>query len=206
MTVGEVDVPAATPKARLKCQLRRVCAAICVSLFIGAPLFAAAQDSEANALLWKANFLAKSASYVDWPVDSPLQMANSYRWCVYGTFSFGTTLAEMTRDIVIEGKRSEVKWIKKEADLGGCQIIFVTRSESKHYTKVLDAARAGRGLTVGETADFLDAGGMVVLLTDGKAPTFEVNLEAVETAKLKLSARMLALARRVVNHTMAAKS
>jgi len=206
LTVGEVDVSAAKLRARLKNQLRRVCAAICVSLLVGAPSFSAAQDSEASALLWKANFLAKSASFVDWPVDSPVQMANAYRWCVYGTFSFGTALAEMTRDIVIEGKRSEVKWIKKEAELVGCQIIFVTRSESKHYAKILDAARAGRGLTVGETGDFLDAGGMVVLLTDGKAPAFEVNLEAVEAAKLKLSARMLALARRVVNHTVTAKS
>ena len=206
MTVREVEVSAAEPRVRLKNQLRRVCAALCVSLLVGAPSFGAAQDSAANELLWKANFLAKSASFVDWPVDSPLQMANAYRWCVYGTFSFGTTLAEMTRDMVIEGKRSEVKWIKKEAELVSCQIIFVTRSESKHYAKVLEAARAGRGLTVGETADFLDAGGMVVLLTDGKAPAFEVNLQAVETAKLKLSSRMLALARRVVNHTVAAKS
>jgi len=71
---------------------------------------------------------------------------------------------------------------------------------------VLDAARAGRALTVGETADFLDAGGMVALFTDGKTRAFEVNLEAVDAAKLKLSSRMLALARRVVNHTVAAKS
>jgi len=141
---------------------------------------AAGQESAANEITWKANFLAKSATFLDWPGDSPLHMANTFRWCVFGTFSFGTKLAEMTRDMVIEGKHSEVKWIRKESELTGCQIIFVTRSEAKYYAKVLDAARSARALTVGETADFLDAGGMVALFTDGKAPAFEVNLEAVE--------------------------
>jgi len=112
----------------------------------------------------------------------------------------------MTRDVTFEGKRSEVRWIKRDSELAGCQIIFVTRSEGKNYSKVLDAARPGRGLTVGETSDFLEAGGMVALFTDGKSPGFEVNLEAVGAAKLKLSSRMLAVARRVVNRTVAAKS
>jgi hypothetical protein len=124
---------------------------------------------------------------------------------VYGTFSFDTSLAERTRDVVVEGKKSEVKWIRKQAELASCQIIFVSQSEKKNYAKVLEAARAGRGLTVGETPDFLAAGGMIALFTDGLVPGFEVNLDAVDAARLKLSSRLLALARRVVNREPAAK-
>lgn len=198
---------AAKPQSRPLARTPWVCAVVCAWVLLTGVVrpLGAAQDSAANEIAWKANFLAKSATFLDWPGDSPLHMANAFRWCVFGTFSFGTTLAEKTRDIVIEGKHSEVKWIRKESELGGCQIIFVTRSEAKNYAKVLDAARSGHALTVGETADFLDAGGMVALLTDGKAPAFEVNLEAVEAARLKLSSRLLALARRVVNHSTAAK-
>lgn len=165
----------------------------------------AAPQGIAQEYLWKANFLAKSASFVEWQSDSPLRTANSFRWCVYGNFSFGTALAEVTRDLVVDGKRAEVKWVHKEAELAGCQIVFVSRSEEKHYAKILDASRPGRALTVGETATFLDAGGMVALLMDGKTPQFEVNLEPVTASKLKLSARMLSLARRVVNQTTSAK-
>ena len=188
--------------------MQRVSALVCIglSLLTCARRIGAAQDSASNEIVWKANFLAKSAAFVDWPTDSPVRTANTFRWCVYGTFSFGTTLAEMTRDVTFEGKRSEVRWIKRDSELAGCQIIFVTRSEGKNYSKVLDAARPGRGLAVGETSDFLEAGGMVALFTDGKSPGFEVNLEAVGAAKLKLSSRMLAVARRVVNRTVAAKS
>ncbi|MBS1841419.1 MAG: YfiR family protein [Acidobacteria bacterium] len=191
------------------CILTRVRAtAVCISLALataGVGPQTTAQGSIPNEYVWKANFLARSASFVDWPGESPFQAANSFRWCVFGTFSFGTTLAELTRDVVVNGKKSEVKWIHKEGDLSGCQIIFVSRSEEKHYAKVLDAARAGRGLTVGETQDFLDAGGMMTLLTDGSSPGFEVNLEAVQAARLRVSSRLLALAKRVVNRATAAK-
>ena len=208
MNVNEVDVSVFTPEACAKSPLSRVSASLCalLLLFALAELPGTAQDAAANEIIWKANFLAKSAAFLEWPVDSPLHNASAFRWCVYGTFSFGTTLAELTRDLTFDGKRSEVKWIKKGSELSGCQIVFVSRSETKKYAKVLNAARAGRALTVGETADFLDAGGMVALFTDGKAPAFEVNLDAVDAAKLKLSSRMLALARRVVNHTAAVKS
>jgi hypothetical protein len=185
----------------------RVAAMVCacvLSLTAPQPI-GAAQNSIPSEYEWKANFLAKSASFVDWQGDSPVRMANAFRWCVFGTFSFGTLLAEHTRDVVFEGRKSEVKWIHKEAELASCQIIFVSRSEEKRYAKVLDAARAGRGLTVGETSSFLDAGGMVALLAEGNSPVFEVNLEAVEGARLKMSSRLLSLARRVVNHQASAK-
>lgn len=186
---------------------RGVCAigwALWLAFGWASPLWAAQQDI-AQEYVWKANFLARSASFVEWQTDSPLQAATVFRWCVYGNFSFGTALAEMTRDIVVDGKRSEVKWVHKETELASCQIIFVSRSEEKHYAKILDAARPGRALTVGETPTFLEAGGMVALLMDGKTPQFEVNLEPVGACRLKLSSRMLSLARRVVNQSTAAK-
>lgn len=200
-----MSTAAAMPGLRLF--LRRLCAvAMTALLALGwATSSCAAQQDIPAEYTWKANFLAKSASFVEWPTDSPLQASSAFRWCVFGNFSFGTALAEMTRDIVVEGKRSEVKWVHKEGELASCQIIFVSRSEEKRYGKILDAARPGRGLTVGETADFLDAGGMVTLLMDGKTPQFEVNLESVAASRLKLSSRMLSLARRVVNHATAAK-
>ena len=201
MSANHPFLPAARGKNRLV-------PAVCVwllALCFGIPLAGAAQDSPRGEYEWKANFLAKSVNFVDWPDDPAAPAANTFRWCVFGTYSFGTSLAELTRNITVNGKRSEVKWIRKEAELSGCQIIFVSRSEMKRYAKVLDATRAGHGLTVGETPDFLDAGGMVTLLVEGSAPVFEVNLEAVQAARLKLSSRLLALARRVVNHSTAAK-
>ena len=195
-----------TVSVRLRAFSRGATAKACMCLLLSVSTTSlGAQNSTLSEYQWKANFLAKSANFVDWPGNSPLRDASAFRWCVYGNFSFGTSLAELTRDMAIEGKKSEVKWIRKEAELAGCQIIFISRSEAKHYAKLLEAARPGRGLTVGETEDFLEAGGMVTLLTEGKTPAFEVNLDAVEAARMKLSSRLLVLARKVVNHATVAK-
>jgi hypothetical protein len=54
-------------------------------------------------------------------------------------------------------------------------------------------------LTVGETPDFLSVGGMLSFSFKNDSLQFEVNLVAVNEAHLRVSSKLLALARRVVN-------
>ena len=192
----------------LRSLTRRVLAMLFAWVLVLVPLSsraAGAQDSPRSEYEWKANFLAKSANFVDWTEESFPPTSPAFRVCVFGSFSFGTSLAEITRAVAVRGKRMEVKWVRKEADLAGCQIVFVSQSESKRYGKVLDAAHMAHALTVGETADFTEAGGMVSLLMQGSELKFEVNLDAMSDAHLKMSSQLLALARRVINRSAAAR-
>jgi hypothetical protein len=147
----------------------------------------------------KAMFLSKFPSFVEWPEEALPPGQAPFQVCVYGDFSFGTTLAANTRGETVHGRRMEVKWMHKEKELRACHILFVSRSEAKHYKQVLDAVQGTSVLTVGETPDFLAAGGAISLLFQHNALQFEVNLDSASEAHLKLSSRMLALARRVVN-------
>ena len=99
-----------------------------------------------------------------------------------------------------------MKRIRKENELRACHILFVSHSEEKHYATVLQAIQGASVLTVGETPDFLAAGGAVSFQFQNEVLQFEVNLNNANEAHLKLSSRMLALARRVVNKTAEAKS
>jgi hypothetical protein len=82
----------------------------------------------------------------------------------------------------------------------------VSRSESKNYAKLLQAVEGAGVLTVGETPDFLAAGGIISFAVEREALQFEVNLVAADNARLKISSRLLGLARRVVNRNAGAKS
>jgi hypothetical protein len=53
-------------------------------------------------------------------------------------------------------------------------------------------------LTVGESEDFVQAGGMIGFFLEDNKVRFEINLNATERAKLKISARLLALAKTVI--------
>ena len=157
-----------------------------------------AQDSVSNEFRSKANFLANFPSFVDWPDSAFSSPEAPLTICISGEFRFGTVLAQIARSASPHGRRIEIKWIHNDQQLRPCQIIFVSRSEAKRYTKLLLAIDRSSALTVGETPDFLDAGGMITFDFEREVLQFEVNLPATENAKLKISSRVLSLAKRVL--------
>jgi YfiR/HmsC-like len=154
----------------------------------------------------KANYLANFSSFVEWPQETWQPGKASFLVCVFGEFSFGTSLAELTRGKTVHDRRVEIRWVQKPKELSACQILFITRSEKKRYNQVLDFVRGSMVLTVGETPDFLDAGGVLSFSDQRGSIQFDVNLEAANKARLRISSQLLALARRVVNRTEDAKS
>lgn len=165
-----------------------------------------AQDSSALEYRTKASFLSKFPSFIAWPEDALPPGQAPFLLCVFGDFSFGTSLAEITRGTTAHARRVEVRWVRKEQELASCQILFVSRSEQKRYIQVLEAVRGQSVLTVGETAEFLNAGGIVSFSMEEERLRFDINLEEANRVHLRFSSRLLALARRVVNKAEAAKS
>ncbi len=154
----------------------------------------------------KANFLAKVPSFVQWPEEALPSGPAPFVICILGDLSLGIPLGESVRGTAVHEKRAEIRGVRMEQELRSCHILFVSRFERKRYDRVLDSLRGQNVLTIGETPEFLDAGGIVSL--SGKEGTirFDINLEAANRAHLKISSRLLTLARRVVNQPEAAKS
>jgi hypothetical protein len=154
----------------------------------------------------KANFLSKFPIFIEWPENAlPLGPA-PFLICVFGDFPFGTLLAEKTRGTTAHERRVESRWVHHEQELRSCQILFVSRSDQKRYSQVLEAVRGLSVLTVGETTEFLDAGGIVSFVMLQDTLQFDVNLGEANRVHLRISSQMLALARRVVNKMEAAKT
>jgi hypothetical protein len=154
----------------------------------------------------KANYLANFPQFVEWPPDTGPAGKTSFLVCVFGEFSFGTFLAEITRGRTVHDRRLEIRWIQKPQELLSCQILFISYSEKKRYKQTLDVVRGGTVFTVGETPEFLDAGGILCFSGQQGTIQFDVNLAAANKAHLKISSQLLALARHVVNQKEAAKS
>jgi hypothetical protein len=153
----------------------------------------------------EANALSKIPSFIEWPDSAFASPKAPFRVCVYGNFSFGTALSELTRTDAANGRRFDIRWARKEGDLRDCQVVFISRSERKNYPKLLALLRGTTTLTIGETQDFTESGGMVEFAFENGVLTFEVNLGPVEEAHLRISSRFLSLARRVMRATESAK-
>jgi len=153
-----------------------------------------------------AKFLAITPGFVEWPPETFHSASEPLQICVHGDFSFGTLLAEQTRSASLNGHRVEVKWARKEQDVSGCKLLFVSRSAAKRYDKVLDAVKNSITLTIGEDSEFLKAGGMLSIQVMPSGVQFDVNLDAVKDGHLKLSSQLLSLARHIVRRPEGTKS
>jgi len=165
-----------------------------------------AQERSANEYRTKANFLAAFPNFIEWPSKAFPSEQAPLLICVFGDFSFGTSLAEMTQTASIRGRRVEVRWDQMQQELRACHILFVSRSEAKRYGRIFKLLDGASVLTVGETPGFLGSGGAIAFPLEGDRLQFDINKSAADDVHLRISSNMLALARRVVVRTEAAKS
>jgi hypothetical protein len=146
----------------------------------------------------KAAFLFHFAQFVDWPEGTFKDARSPLTYCTIGEDPFQGAL-----DAGLSGKRIgtrlfRVLHFKQPPDIRECQILFIGAGEKKLVPSVLKSLQGNPVLTVGESEHFVQDGGMIGFLLEENKIRFEINLEAVEHAKLKVSSRLLTLAKTVI--------
>jgi hypothetical protein len=91
-----------------------------------------------------------------------------------------------------------VRHLKQPQDVQGCHALFFGKAERTRIPAVLASVTSVPVLTVGETLDFVKQGGMIGFFVEDKKIRFEINLDASQRAGLKLSSRLLLLAKSVI--------
>lgn len=177
---------------------------ICYFELSGQPL--PAQISPNQEYLSKATFLVNFTNFIEWPPGAFPNSSTPFLLCVIGDFSFGTTLAELTRGIRVQGHRMDVRWIRKNDNPSVCNMVFVSHSEIQKYSRLIGILRTASILTVGETPEFLDVGGIMSFSLKEGNLQFDVNIDAANRAGLKISSRLLVLARQVISKREDARS
>lgn len=143
----------------------------------------------------KAAFLINFAKFVDWPVQSFKSPQSPINICVMGDDPFKADLDDTVKGQTVGDRSLAVRRISQPQPGDNCHILFVGLSERDRFERILAAFKNHACLTVGEEPEFAQAGGMInLLLEDGKI-RFEVSLDVAEKAGLKISSRLLKLAK-----------
>jgi hypothetical protein len=146
----------------------------------------------------KAAFLFSFTKFVEWPkdvfpnADAPLQI------CVLGQDPFGREFEQSIVEKIVNGRRVELAHPDGVTQARGCQVLFIAASEKKRMHDILRALEGASVLTVGDTPSFIETGGIINFVLDQERVRFEINLRAAELAHLKLSARLLTVAKLVL--------
>ena len=149
----------------------------------------AAQPSEFDV---KAAFLLNFARFVEWGEG---QLSNSpIAVCVVGEDPFGAAL-DQAFDGESVGTRRIAPRRLRALEGRGCDVAYISKSH-RDAAKTLAEIPAGV-LTVGEGEAFLREGGMIAFVTENRRVRFDINMAAARNGRVRLSSRLLQVARSV---------
>jgi hypothetical protein len=147
----------------------------------------------------KAAFLFRFAQFVEWPVDTFKGAGEPFTYCTIGNDPFRGALEQTLNGKTIGQRVLRVKHLNAAGKVGECQVLFVAGpGDKKHVADTLASAGGLPILTVGEADQFAENGGAIGFCTEDNKIRFEVNLDAAGKAGLKISAKLLALAKTVL--------
>jgi len=144
----------------------------------------------------KAAYLYNFGRYIEWPAQSFPAKDSPFVIGVLGRDPFGPVLDEIARTKKMDGRTIVIRRFASVADVKPCQILFLAAptTPEDRATLVRDAAKWST-LLVGEEANLAEEGATICFFLDQNKVRFEINLEAARREQLKISSKLLSLAR-----------
>jgi len=169
-----------------------------LALFVSSFAVCAAQaDVQASELRVKAAFLFKFGSYVEWPPESFATATAPLNIGVVNADALADELASVTSGRSIHGRTVVVRKLRATEEPTDLSIVFVGATNTRELKAMLSKLKGSGALVVTESARALELGSMInFVIVDGRL-RFDVALGAVDSGGLKISSRLLAVARRV---------
>jgi uncharacterized protein DUF4154 len=143
----------------------------------------------------KAAFLYNFVKFVEWPPDTFPSEKSPITLCVFRYDPFGSALDEVIAGQALNNRRLLVQRINTLPDLKACQLIFVSDREDKHLPEILNSLEGASALVVGESENFAEHHGGIQFFLEKSQLRFAINVDAIQRARLKVSSKLLAIAR-----------
>ena len=145
----------------------------------------------------KAAFLYKFAGYVEWPANAFPQAESPLVIGVMGAEEVAAELEKIVPGRHVNNRRVVARRVRSGETLRGIHLLFIGRTDP-NLRAALAAAQQQGVLSVTDAERGLESGGAISFVTVEDRVGFEVSLEVAERSGLRISSRMLAVARRVI--------
>ncbi len=144
----------------------------------------------------KAAFLYQFTKFVEWPDDN-----STNNELVVGVMADGEVLDAIK---LIDGKKSQkrsirIKKISKFPDSGHLDVLFIQGCSINDIDNVVKSAIKAHILTVCDQRDGINKGFIISLFNEGSRMRFNINLKMAQKSSIRLSSRLLRLAKKVIN-------
>ncbi len=168
--------------------------ALVAALFSDRVTLAANAASVPNEYSLKAVFLYNFCRFIEWPASAFDSASDPIVIGIFGSDPFGPLLEEAVEGETSHGRPIRIERYRSIREIRGCQVLFIGAAESGRLNEVLSALAGTSTVTVGETADFVEQGGMIGLTTDQNRVRLVINPNTLRNANLNVSSKLLRVA------------
>jgi hypothetical protein len=145
----------------------------------------------------KAAYLFNFLKFVDWP-NNPGADPHA-KWVIgfVGDSPIADELNQLAGGKNVLGRDLQVRKFQAADNLRACNILFISESEKKRTPSILAELRGSSVLTVADMDDFIESGGMFQFVVEDARVRVAIDVGATSRAHLKISSKLLSLARAV---------
>jgi len=145
----------------------------------------------------KAAYLYNFAKFVEWPAGVFRNPDDPAVICVVGDERTSDVLEPAVSGRKANGRPVEARRPHSSAEFKSCQVLFIGFSDKERIAQLLNGLQRSSVLTVGQSDQFISLGGMINLSLKHTTIELEIDPEASNAAGLKISSRLLVVARLV---------
>jgi hypothetical protein len=157
-------------------------------------LVQAAPVAPPNEYALKSVFLYNFCHFIDWPESSFTSPNEPLIIGIVGEDPFGSLLKEAVEGETYHNRPIVIEHYHGPRDIKHCHLLFVGRTEASRVDAILAAVNSKSVVTVGETEDFLDHGGMIALPADKNRVRLRIRPATMRAANLSVSSKLLRVA------------
>ena len=166
--------------------------AVAALILVAVPPFRAQAPTEYQL---KAAYIFNFLKFVEWPEDVTPDAHGKWVVGYVGDSPVGEELTRLLEGKEVFGRGLLAKRLQPSDSLQSCNILFIGPSEKKKLPSILTALHNSSVLTVADMDDFVGSGGMIQLFVEDTRVRMAVDASATTRARLKISSKMLLLAR-----------
>lgn len=145
----------------------------------------------------KAAYLYNFAKFVDWPSGTFRNPNDPAVICVVGDERTSDVLESAVIGKRANGRPVEARSPRSSEEFKSCQVLFIGFTDKERIAHLLNGLQRSSVLTVGQNDQFISLGGMINLALSHATIELEIDPEASNAAGLKISSRLLVIARLV---------
>jgi len=158
-------------------------------------------DTPATENQIKAAYLYKFGGYVEWPAQSFDKADSAFVIGVVAADSFAEVLEQTITGRSMNGHPISVRKLRHGEGFTGMHMVFISHTENAALNETIAGVKGQAVLTVTDSERGPNAGSMINFVLEDNKVRFDIAPNPAEQNKLKISARLLSVARKVLGRT-----